>query len=455
MHRKREFWPYQINNKPVRLSWLPAMKILLLLAGRSRRFWPLSEKSLFPICGKALISYQVARLREAGLNDIILIGGPHNLAQVSALFPDLATIEQEDLELGMRGAMLSALPSLKNSPVMIVSANDVIESSAYAAVAAAIKNADGALLAQKVTSYFPGGYLTINTDRISEIVEKPGAGNEPSDLVNIVAHAHKDASVLLEALKVATSDKDDGYEVALGSLFTTHKYVAVPYQGTWQAVKYGWHLLHLLPLLLNDLQTSIDPSASIHPSAVIEGNVVIEEGVRVLPHATIIGPCYIGRGTIIGNNALVRGSSIGKHCVIGYNTEVKSCVLADHVWTHSTYLGDSAIGENVSFGAGCITGNLRLDEGEIHSSWQDGTKLPTGLTKFGALIGDNCRLGIQVGMNPGIKIGPDSFISGGCFVTEDVREKSFVRMKEGKIAMSENTSKAPEPAEREKYKKKV
>ena len=37
-------------------------------------------------------------------------------------------------------------------------------------------------------AYFPGGYLTLEGGRVTSVVEKPGAGNEPSDLVNLVAH---------------------------------------------------------------------------------------------------------------------------------------------------------------------------------------------------------------------------------------------------------------------------
>ncbi|MDB4978908.1 MAG: bifunctional UDP-N-acetylglucosamine pyrophosphorylase / Glucosamine-phosphate N-acetyltransferase [Candidatus Peribacteria bacterium] len=438
------------------LCW---MKVLLLVAGRSRRFWPLSEKSLFPVCGKPLIGHQIARLREAGLTDITLIGGDHNLDDIHALYPDLPVIRQENLDLGMQGALLSALPSCKSEPVLIVSANDVIESFAYEELAkeAQKKNVDGVLLARKMKTYFTGGYLNVDGNRITGIVEKPGEGNEPSDLVNIVAHIHNDASILLAELNKTTSNKDDAYEVALASLFARHTYHAVPYTGDWQAVKYGWHLLHLLPLLLKDLtKADIHSSAVIHKTAVVEGNVILEEGVRILPHACVIGPAYIGRGTIVGNNALVRGASIGKHCVVGYNTEVKGSVLADHVWTHSTYLGDSVIGENVSFGAGCVTGNFRLDEHEIHSADISGDgQLPTGLTKFGALIGDGCRVGIQVGMNPGVKIGKDSFIAGGLMLTEDVPDASFVRLKDGKNVATPNKTKAPHPKEREKYAKNI
>jgi bifunctional UDP-N-acetylglucosamine pyrophosphorylase/glucosamine-1-phosphate N-acetyltransferase len=430
------------------------MHALLLLAGRSRRFWPLQEKALFPICGKTLLEHQVERLKEGGIDDIILVGGAHNLEDAKSVCPELQAIEQEDLELGMYGALLSALPSLGKKPVLIVSNNDIIEPSAYAELLK-IKNADGVILAQKVHRYFPGGYLTLEGNRITGIMEKPGEGKEPSDLVNIVAHVHKDASVLLDALKDVKSDRDDKYEVALQKLFQSHHYEALPYEGSWQAVKYSWHILPLLPLLLQDIKKpSIHKSASVHPTAVVEGNVVIEEGVRVLPHATIVGPCTIGAHSVIGNNALVRGSSVGQHCVVGYNTEVKSSVLANHVWTHSTYIGDSVVAENVSFGAGSVTGNLRLDEGEITSHWE-GEHLNTGLTKFGTIIGPDCRIGIHTGINPGVKIGKGTFVSGGTFVTEDIPDESFVRMKEGVMTVKQNTASAPKPQEREKYRKTI
>ena len=128
------------------------MKTLLLLAGRSTRFWPLSEKTLFPLCGKTLLEHQVERLKQAGIEEIILVGGEHNLQEASAMFPDFPAVQQEDLSLGMRGAMLSALPHCGTEPVLIVCGNDIIEPSAYKDVFATAAEAgtDGALLAQEV-----------------------------------------------------------------------------------------------------------------------------------------------------------------------------------------------------------------------------------------------------------------------------------------------------------------
>src|SRR3989344_8965640 len=91
------------------LPRLTHVNTFLLLAGRSTRFWPLSEKTLFPVCGKTLLEHQVARLREGGVGNIILVGGEHNLEDARKIFPDLPTVKQENLKLGMRGAVLSAL----------------------------------------------------------------------------------------------------------------------------------------------------------------------------------------------------------------------------------------------------------------------------------------------------------------------------------------------------------
>lgn len=444
------------------------MRTLLLLAGHSRRFWPLAEKSLFPICGKTLAEHQVETLRKGGCRDITLVVGAHNKERLKKLFPGFPVIEQKNLDLGMQGACLSALPKIKHGPIMIVSGNDAIESIAFDMLrnAASKPKTDGAILARKVRQYFPGGYLTVKNGKIASIVEKPpidtiGALHAKSMYVNIVAHIHNDPTVVLAALKNAKSHRDDGYERALQTVFRERKYHAVPYTGFWQPVKYSWHLIPLLEHFLSGIvRPAIHSTVNIHPSSVVEGNVVIGEGTRVLPHATIVGPCVIGRRCIIGNNALVRGSSIGDDCVIGYNTEVKGAILAGPVWTHMTYLGDSVIGKNVSFGGGCITGNLRLDEKEILSGAfalgaMPSRAIPTGLTKFGVVVGDNCRIGIHVSANPGIKIGSGSFISSDVTLNKDIPESSFVDMKNGAIRTRRNSVAVPAMKTREKYGKKM
>lgn len=413
-------------------SWsatLGPMQALLILAGQSTRFWPLCEKSFFPLAGTCLVEEQMRRMRAAGISRITLVAGAHNAAEARARYPRLPILLQEDLSLGMRGALLSALPQLPDTPLLLVSANDLVETSAYTALLRAAKGRKegGLLLARTVTSYFPGGYLSVRGARITDIVEKPGAGKEPSDLVNIVAHVHIQPSTLLSALKATTSAKDDGYEMALKKLLTSSRYDAVPYRGSWHPVKYPWHLLDVLPALLpHKGKPKIHRSARVHPSAVIEGPVVIGPGARVFAHASVIGPAFVGADAVIGNNALVRESSIGERAVVGYSTEICRSIVSADAWTHMNYVGDSILGERVSLGGGTMTGNLRLDETEVRSSVR-GEVLGTGRTKCGTVIGAGCRLGVHTTIAPGVKIGADSFIASAASITADIPERSFVR----------------------------
>lgn len=434
------------------------MTAILIFAGRSTRFWPLEEKSFFPVAGTTLLEEQVKRLRLGGVKKILLVAGKHNRAEAEVLFPDLEIVEQEDLDLGMRGALLSALPHTGNDAVMVVSANDLIEPKAYADLLKRSKSltSGGLILARKVSSYFPGGYLSVRGKRITGIVEKPEPGDEPSDLVNIVAHVHASGSELLEILKKTKTTRDDGYEVALDTLFGRHPYEAVAYEGLWQPVKYPWHLLSLLEALLPASgKPKIHRSAKIHKTAVIEGAVVIGANVKVFAHATVMGPCVIGEGSIVANNALVRGSSVGRNCVIGYNTEVARSVLGDDVWTHSSYLGDSVLGSNISLGAGTTTGNLRLDEGEI-TSIVKGKAVGTGRTKLGVIMGSGCRSGIHTCFAPGVKVGEKSFLSSMTMVSKDVPDQSFVKMKGGgEMDVRKNNASASSPASRSGFMSKL
>jgi UDP-N-acetylglucosamine diphosphorylase / glucose-1-phosphate thymidylyltransferase / UDP-N-acetylgalactosamine diphosphorylase / glucosamine-1-phosphate N-acetyltransferase / galactosamine-1-phosphate N-acetyltransferase len=431
------------------------MKTLLIFAGQSTRFWPLKDKCFAKVGGKTILEHQVDRLRSAGLKDILLVGGKHNLSRAKKLFPELKAVEQKDPSLGMREAFVSALPRCGKEPVMLVNSNDVLDADAYKLMLQRFKasKADGFLLARKVQAYFPGGYLTLRqaqgkpSNVIKSIVEKPGKGNEPSKLVNIVAHIHRDPTRLLQLLKEIRTTKDDGYEQALDILFGEKTYEAVAYEGVWQAIKYPWHLLQLLPILLSGQKRSIHKTAQIHTSAVVDGDVVLAKGVKVMAHATIVGPCMIGEGTIVANNALVRGSSVGDRCVIGYNTEIVRSVIGNDVWTHSSYVGDSVVGDNVSFGAGTTTGNLRLDEGEISSSVKN-EPVGTGLSKLGAVIGDHCRTGIHSCISPGVKIGSSSFIGSNILVTHDIPDQSFVKQKNIELEIRPNTRQATSPEDR-------
>lgn len=420
------------------------MKVVLLAAGRSRRMQPIEDKNFLNFLGKPLIQHQLEMLKKAGLKDLIIVGGKHNMDKIRGMAKGLGMkveiVEQKELELGMCGAVLAAKKFLKKEPVMVVSSNDVVEEKAFEVVLAAAKKekAESFILGKKVREYFPGGYLKIGKNGlIQDIVEKPKPGTEPSDMINLVVHLHTDAQKLIEYLGRARSKSDDLYEVALAAMMKNGvKMMAVPYSGFWQPIKYPWHVQKVFLHFMEKARGGIDKSVMIAKTAVVTGKVVMGKNVKIMDNAVVQGPAYIGENSIVATNALVRGSSVGNDCVIGFSSEVARSFLGNQVWTHSNYIGDSVIGNNVSFGAGTVTGNLRLDEGNIVIN-NAGQKMDIGSTKFGAIIGDHVRVGINTSIMPGVKIGENSMIGAGLVLAENVQPKSFVRG-EWKLKISEN-----------------
>lgn len=417
------------------------MRILLLAAGRSKRMQPIPDKNFLLFNGKPLIVHQIAALKEAGFDDFVIVGGKHNLEKLRAL-GDHTVVEQKNLDEGMAGAVLATKDILDNEPVCIVSANDVVDPKAYSLVLEAAKSdeAESYIVGKKVDEYFPGGYLEKDSDDfITGIVEKPGKGNEPSDLVNIVIHCHKHPGKLIAKLEEVMTNHDDKYEVAMDALIKEGaKMKAIEFDSFWQPIKYPWHVFKVMDWFFENMEGSISDDASIAESAVIKGDVIIEEGAKVFENAVISGPAYIGKGVIVANNALVRGSMVNEGSVVGYSTEIARSYLGPDVWTHTNYIGDSVISRNCSFGSGAVTGNLRLDEGHIHVNVK-GEKMSTGTNKFGLICGENIRIGINTSFNPGIKIGSNTIIGPGLSIGQDIEEGKFVK---GRVELEIRDNKA-------------
>jgi bifunctional UDP-N-acetylglucosamine pyrophosphorylase/glucosamine-1-phosphate N-acetyltransferase len=194
----------------------------------------------------------------------------------------------------------------------------------------------------------------------------------------------------------------------------------IPYSGLWDTIKYPWHIFTIVRRFLDQSQGYISPSAEISDRATIGGKVIISDNVRVLENAVIRGPAYIGPNSVIGNSSLVREySHIGADCVVGYCTEVKGSYIGNGCWFHMSYIGDSIIGNGCSFGAGTVLSNLRFDEKSIWVK-MDGKTVDTGLSKFGAIIGNNCKTGVNANVMPGRRIGSNSIVGSHVCLTENL-----------------------------------
>jgi NDP-sugar pyrophosphorylase family protein len=409
-------------------------KAVFLCGGRGKRMFPIAEdKFLLDFLGKSLLQHQIEMARDAGLSRFVIITNPQNTARIKQITKRIPGIEVESAlqkkASGIADALKSAGPLLRGE-VLVINPNDVFSGSAYARILAAAEGAatPSYMLGYKVQEYFPGGYLEVNSrNELVHIVEKPGAGKEPSNLVNILIHCHNDAEELLRYIEMVQTTRDDVYERALDNMVQAgHKIKVVPYDGFWAPIKYPWHIFKVMEHFLDGARPYIAPSARVSPKAIVEGKVVLGDNVKVFENAVIRGPAYIGANSVIGSNALVRDySHIGSNCVVGFCTEVKHSYIGDSCWFHSNYVGDSVVDDDCSLGAGVVLANFRLDEDNVRVE-VGGALVDTGYDKLGAIIGRGCRIGVNASLMPGVRVGPGSCVGPQVYLSEDVAANKMV-----------------------------
>jgi UDP-N-acetylglucosamine diphosphorylase / glucose-1-phosphate thymidylyltransferase / UDP-N-acetylgalactosamine diphosphorylase / glucosamine-1-phosphate N-acetyltransferase / galactosamine-1-phosphate N-acetyltransferase len=122
--------------------------------------------------------------------------------------------------------------------------------------------------------------------------------------------------------------------------------------------------------------------------------VFVGRGTVIEHGAMIKGPAWIGEDCEIRNGVYIRENVIiGSGCVIGNSCELKNSVVFDDAQIpHFNYVGDSILGYRSHLGAGVILSNVKLDHSEIVVNTGQNL-IPTGLKKFGAILGDRVEVG--------------------------------------------------------------
>lgn len=430
--------------------------ILVLAGGEGKRFWPIeTSKSLISHLGKSLLVHNLMKLRKTGFSRVLVVCHPHDEHAVNALKITGLTIQcvvQKEPK-GMADAVLSAKQYL-HGPCLIMNAEDLVDDSLYKDLAKKVVGQKHVMVGLEKETYFDGGYFQFEHEKLVGIVEKPGKGNEPSKLVNLVFDYFPQVEKFVELLISVHTEHDDQYEHALSEIIKNYPVEVITYKGDWYPSKYPWHLLDIMDqLLVREAKEHRGNNIEIKSNVVIEGPVHIGDNVKIFENTKIVGPCYIGDNTIVGNNNIIRHSHIGADCVTGFNTDITRSYVGDECWFHSNYIGDSVLEKNISMGSGAVLANLRLDDGEIPSHVA-GSRMNTKRTKLGAIIGEGVRIGVNASIMPGVKIGRRSFIGAGVVLDKDLEDESFCIANTG-YTTTKNTKTSSSSTSREAYKKHI
>lgn len=139
--------------------------------------------------------------------------------------------------------------------------------------------------------------------------------------------------------------------------------------------------------------------------------VFLDKGTIIQDTARIEGSAIVGKNCMIGHGVLIRNDVIiGDNVSIGHGVEVKhSIVMNNTSIAHLNYVGDSVIGSRVNISGGAILANWRFDKQKIKIKINE-EFIQTGLEKLGAIVGDNCTIGVNSVLNPGTVLGKNSFV---------------------------------------------
>jgi NDP-sugar pyrophosphorylase family protein len=180
-------------------------------------------------------------------------------------------------------------------------------------------------------------------------------------------------------------------QTAHAKLFENQKYV-------WDALKQ----------IASYLQFRLKPAVQgeLLGKPFISNQVYIGAGTIVEQGAFLKGPAWIGENCHVRSGCYVRENVIvGDGVIMGNSCEFKnSIIFNDAQVPHFNYVGDSILGYRSHLGAGVILSNVKLDHSEIVVTGA-GQRIATGLTKFGAIIGDQTEVGCNTVINPGSVLG--------------------------------------------------
>lgn len=170
-----------------------------------------------------------------------------------------------------------------------------------------------------------------------------------------------------------------------------------------------WKLTTDLSRFIERFAASLDASA-FHKSAgvLVHHEATIEPGAIIKPPAIISAACFVASTAYLrGGVFLDRGVIVGPACELKSTIVFESSRLA-----HLSFVGDSLVGSDVNLEAGVVVANHWNERSEQGITVRvGGETVETGVAKFGALIGDHCRIGANAVLSPGTVLAPHTVVA--------------------------------------------
>lgn len=174
--------------------------------------------------------------------------------------------------------------------------------------------------------------------------------------------------------------------------------------------------------LVGENNIKIGHNSILSPGVVLDasdGPIILGNNVKILPNATILGPCFIGDNSLIKIGAKIyNNTSIGQWCKVGGEVE-NSIIHSYSNKQHDGFLGHSYICEWVNLGADTNTSDLKNTYGEIKVKLRN-SEINTDRIFLGLLCGDHTKTAINTSFTTGTVCGIAGIIVADGFLPNSI-----------------------------------
>ena len=398
-----------VNRTLVRDTDCTQMKAVVLAAGTGERFLPLTAtrpKSMLPVANKPLLEHVVESLVEAGVDELVVVigsegnriqryfedGGPWNVDVQYAI---------QESPLGTGDALLQAEPLVGNDFLVLNGDRIVDPTLLHHLIDRRAATGDACMAVTRVDDPSLYGVVSLDDDRVTNIVEKPPEHAVTSNRVNAGAYAF--GSEIFSVLRETEYYGELDLTKALRDHLDDHPVRAVHYDGTFFELTRPWDLLTANEAMLDRVGSSVVSTADVHPDTSVGDPVALGRGVSLSPGARVLRGSVLGEDVDVEANAVITNSVVLEDTTVGAGTVLRDCIVGS----------DVHLGPNVTVQGG--SGDVQVRE-TVFSG-----------VKFGGLIGDGATVGGSVVVEPGTIVGNDATIDGGVRLFESIPSGSMVK----------------------------
>jgi len=379
---------------------------------------------MLPVAGRPILEWGLEALEKAGVRNVYVVVG-FRKDVIKDYFGkkygrlSIRYLEQKK-QLGTANAVAVARGKVKGDFIVmngdVLVTKDFISTLVQNHVKAKSFASMSVVEVKKPQEY---GIVDVRRNRVAGLEEKPA--RPKSNLANAGVYVFNE-SIFDLISKVKKSERRE-YEItdAIKALIKNTGVHAFKCGGQWIDIGTPWNLLDANEIVMKTINLFRSKKAVVEKNAVLKGRVAVGDRTTILSGAYIEGPVYIGRDCRIGPNCYIRPYTvIMDGCHVGNAAEIKNSIIMPKTNVgHLSYVGDSIIGERCNFGAGTLVANLRFDNQEVAVELKN-QMVKSGRRKFGCLMGDNVKTGINVSIMPGRSIYPNATVEAASVVKNTI-----------------------------------